>query len=269
MKLKAKPWINKRIQKMMRIRDQLLRKMKNNRCEDNIKLYKSFRNRVANKLKESKLECYQNFFEVNGKNMKKVWTGIKSIISQKNRKHSNISQIKDISGNLISEDTQMSNTLNEYFFNVVEKIINTIPRTPNPPMKCLRNNSDNSLYLSPVTHFEVQDVMSNLDSAKSVGPHSIPVNLLKILKRHISHPLAELVNQSFSKGIFPKKLKVAKVVSIYKKGSPEEVSNYRPMSLLAIFCKIYEKLMYKRLYGFVTCKKIIYQLQFGFQLSTT
>ena len=88
---------------------------------------------------------------------------------------------------------------------------------------------------------------------------------MKILKRHISHPLAELVNQSFSKGVFPQKLKVAKVASIYKKGSPEEVSNYRPISLLPIFSKVYEKLMYKRLYSFVTCKKIIYQLQFGFQ----
>jgi len=55
------------------------------------------------------------------------------------------------------------------------------------------------------------------------------------------------------------------VVSIYKKGSPEDVSNYRPISLLPIFSKIYEKLTYKRLYSFVTCKKIIYQLQFGFQ----
>jgi len=111
---------------MMRIRDQLLRKMKNNRSEDTIKLYKSFGIRVANKLKESKLEYYQNFFEVNGKNMKKVSTCVKSIISQKNRKHSNISQFKDINGNLISEDTQMSKTFNEYFVNVANNIINTI-----------------------------------------------------------------------------------------------------------------------------------------------
>ena len=197
--------------------------------------------------------------------MKKVWTGIKSILSQNDRKHTNISQIKDISGNLISEDIQMSNTFNEYFVNVADKITKTIPRTPNSPLKYLGSNSENSLYLSPVTHFEVEDIISNLDSAKSIGPYSIPVNLLKILKRHISHPLAELVNQSFLKGIFPHNLKVAEVVSIYKKGDPEDVSNYRPISLLPIFSKIYERLMYKRLYSFVICKKIIYPLQFGFQ----
>ena len=118
---------------MVRIRVQLLRIMKKNRCEDTIKVSKSSRNRVANNLKESKLEYYQDFFEVNGKNMKKVWTGIKSVISQKNRKHLNISQIKDISGHLISDDTQMSNNFNEYFINVANKIVNTIPRALNYP----------------------------------------------------------------------------------------------------------------------------------------
>ena len=269
LKLKSKPWINRRIQKMMRIRDQLLRKMKKNRCEDTIKLYKSFRNRVVNELKESRLSYYQNFFEVNGKSMKKVWTGIKSIISQKDQKHSNVSRIKDSTGNLITDATQMSNVFNEHFVNVADKIAKTIPRTPSSPLRYLRDNSKNSLYLEPVTNFEVEDIISNLDSAKSVGPHSIPVNLLKILKRYISHPLAELVNQSFLTGIFPQKLKVAKVVSIYKKSDPQDVSNYRPISLLPIFSKIYEKLMYTRLYSFVTCNKIIYPLQFGFQQYTS
>ena len=121
----------------------------------------------------------------------------KSMVSQKSWKLSNISQIKDISDNLISDDTQMSNTLNEYFVIVADKIIKVIPRTPNSPMKYLRNNSENSLYLSLFIHFEVEGTISDLDSAKPVGPRSVSVNLLKILKRHISHPLAELVNQFF------------------------------------------------------------------------
>lgn len=157
--------------------------MKKNRCEDTIKLYKSFRNRVVNELKESRLSYYQKFFDVNGKSMKKVWTGIKLIISQEDQKHWNVFRIKDSTGNLITDDTQMSNVFNEHFVNVADKIAKTIPRTSSSPLRYLRDNSKNSLYLEPVTNFKVEDIISNLDSAKAVGPPSIPVNLLKTLKR--------------------------------------------------------------------------------------
>ena len=104
-----------------------------------------------------------------------------------------------------------------------------------------------------------------MDSSKSSGPHSIPINLLKTLGPYISNSLATLINQSFFKGIFPNKLKVAKVIPVFKKGDTETKSNYRPISLLPVFSKLYEKLMYKRLYSFITHNKVIYPLQFGFQ----
>ena len=53
------------------------------------------------------------------------------------------------------------------------------------------------------------------------------------------------MNQSFQSGIFPDKLKIAKVISIFKKGNPELPSKYRPISLLPIFSKLFEKVMYK------------------------
>ena len=66
-------------------------------------------------------------------------------------------------------------------------------------------------------------------------------------------------------GIFPDKLKIAKVISIFKKGNPELPSNYRPISLLPIFSKLFEKVMYKRLHRFLEIHKVLYSLQFGFQ----
>ena len=121
------------------------------------------------------------------------------------------------------------------------------------------------MFLTPVTHMEIEDIISNLDPSKSIGPFSIPINLLKVLKLHISHPLAKLINQSFVQGIVPSKLKVAKVISLFKQGDSEITSNYRPISLLPIFSKLYEKVMHKRLYAFITSNNIIHPLQFGFQ----
>ena len=81
-------------------------------------------------------------------------------------------------------------------------------------------------------------VLSNLDSSKSIGPFSIPINLLKVLKLHISHPLTKLVSESFLNGVFLSKLKIAKVIPLLKQGDPKQASKYRPISLLPIFSKL-------------------------------
>ena len=73
------------------------------------------------------------------------------------------------------------------------------------------------------------------------------------------------MNQSFQCGVFPDKLKIAKVITQFKKGNPELSSNYRPISLLPIFSKIFEKLMYRRLFRFLEVHNVLYSLQFGFQ----
>ena len=65
MKLKDKPWINNRILKMMRIRDRILQKLKKQQTPDNLKLYKKFRNRVPNELKECKARYFHNYFSTN------------------------------------------------------------------------------------------------------------------------------------------------------------------------------------------------------------
>ena len=76
-----------------------------------------------------------------------------------------------------------------------------------------------------------------------------------------------MINESFQSGIFPDKMQQAKVIPLFKKGCPMTASNYRPISLLSIFSKITEKLMYKRLYNFLEIHKVLYHLQFGFPAS--
>ena len=69
----------------------------------------------------------------------------------------------------------------------------------------------------------------------------------------------------FKTGVFPELCKMAKVISIYKKENPLLCENYRPISLLSIFSKIFEKLVYERMYAFIENNKLIYQRQFGFR----
>ena len=265
MKLKDKPWINNRIQKMMRIRDKILQKLKKQQTPENLKLHKKFRNRVSNELKESKARYFHNYFSTNSQNMKNLWAGIKTIISHKSSTSSSINKIKGKDGNVTSDPSKMSNIFNDFYVNVADGITKTIPLTPKSPLDYLSNRMCNSLFLTPVTLVEVNDLINILNPSKSVGPNSIPIKLLKIIGSSVSPFLALLVNQSFQSGIFPDKLKIAKVISLFKKGNPESPSNYRPISLLPIFSKIFEKLMYRRLYRFLEIHKVLYSLQFGFQ----
>ena len=108
------------------------------------------------------------------------------------------------------------------------------------------------------------DIINQLES-KSTGPHSIPVNLLKIITDLIIEPLCKIITNSFSSVIFPDALKICKVVPIHKGESTQNVNNYRPISLLSIFDKIIEKLMHKRLYEFLNLHEILFNNQFGFR----
>ena len=103
-----------------------------------------------------------------------------------------------------------------------------------------------------------------MENGIALGPYSIPIFLLKILSEHISIPLCDIINDSFSCGTFPNLMKLAKVIPLYKKNSPEFASNYRPISLLSVFSKITEKLMYARPCKFFKDRDIYHSLQFGF-----
>ena len=75
-KFRNKPWINGKIQKMMRIRDRLFRNLRLNNDQSLKDLYKKFRNRVSDSLRESKASYFYNYFQKNSNNMKQLWSGI-------------------------------------------------------------------------------------------------------------------------------------------------------------------------------------------------
>jgi hypothetical protein len=72
-----------------------------------------------------------------------------------------------------------------------------------------------------------------------------------------------------SSGIFPTWLKLSQVAPIFKKGDKDKLTNYRPISLLTSFSKIFEKVIYKRLDDHMTSNKILAKEQYGFRNNTT
>ena len=110
------------------------------------------------------------------------------------------------------------------------------------------------------------DTINRNISNKAVGPNSIPNMILHMIKTVIAEPLAKILNLSFETGIYIDKLKISRVIPIYKeKGNNLLTENFRPISLLSNINKIFEKIMHKRIYGFFEHQGLIYENQFGFR----
>ena len=78
-------------------------------------------------------------------------------------------------------------------------------------------------------------------------------------------PLAKILNNSIKRGIYPEKLKIAKIVPIFKSDDEIDTNDYCPISLLSIFNRIFEKLMHKRLSSYLDINNIICESQYGFR----
>ena len=77
--------------------------------------------------------------------------------------------------------------------------------------------------------------------------------------------MCNIFNASIEKGIFPSALKIAKVLPIFKNGNKALLNNYRPVSILSIFSKMLEKIIYDKLISFIQKHNILYRRQFGFR----
>ena len=78
-------------------------------------------------------------------------------------------------------------------------------------------------------------------------------------------PLEILYNLSISTGTVPDRFKIARVLAVYKKESHMNLSNYRPISLLSVFNRILERLIYRRLINYTDKNNLLYNRQFGFR----
>ena len=268
-KLKTKPWINKEAQHLMWERDKLFKKFRT--ATDDVAKniffnnYKKLRNELTSLKRINKLEYYKLYFGKNKKKTAAMWKGIISLVTIKSSNKTDIS-ILDSNGELITNPLKIVNCFNEYFVNVGSMAENKIPCSNISYTHYLKQICINkSFCLRPATADEIHGIINSMDSNKSLGPNSIPIYIMKLCNDFVSSCLVKIVNLSFLTGIFPDLCKIAKVVPIFKKEDPLKCSNYRPISILPIFSKIFEKIIYTRMYAFLEENNLLQDKQFGFR----
>ncbi len=190
----------------------------------------------------AKEKYYKKYFDQYKDCSKKQWQMINSLMNR-NKRHNSAIKLKDANGKLINTDIDVSEKFNDYFSNIASNIKNQISsRTTFDPggfAKFLQDPCQRSMYIKPVEPGEVHKVIKGFKNKSTLDTKIEP---LKIANTSINFTstLAKIINSSFEQGVFPQPLKIAKVVPIHKDGPKTEVANYRPISLLSSFSKVFE-----------------------------
>ena len=166
---------------------------------------------------------------------------------------------------IVQSEKDIADSFNDFFVNIGPKLAEAIPAGSGSHMTYLSSENNNSLIWVPVTAVEIYIYLQALDNRKAHGFDNLPIRMLKDAAHIISKPLSYIFNLSLENGVFPDFLKTAKVTPIYKKGSREEPGNYRPISVLPIVAKVFEKIVNKRLIEFLDSHDILYKHQYGFR----
>ena len=202
-------------------------------------------------------------------NVSKTWAIINEIIKRKKRKGCTISRIQDKDGNVITSQQGITNVINGHFSSIGRNMAEQLPENSEDPLNYIqtRRYVVALLHMSPTTPEEVIKLIDKLDAKKAPGSDGIPCHLIKLTKVVIAPILANLFNTCLSQSVFPDVFKIAEVIPLFKGGNMYVLGNYRPISLLPIFGKLFEKVIAKRLSDFLEENEILTSRQFGFRKS--
>ena len=257
------PWITKSMLKSINKKNKLYYKFKTTRSELLHRKYTNYRNTLTTILRVAKKNYYSAQFQATFNNVKGTWKVIRNVFKSKPTK-SSIKHMK-IDGDLVDNKNVIVEKFNDYFCNIGPNLSQAVPNCHKSFYDFLKEPNQQSLYLSPTNEVELFTVINSLKNGKSPGYDDISNDLIKNVISGIVQPLVHIFNLSMANGIVPMNMKIAKVVPIFKKGDPQLLTNYRPISLLTTFSKILEKLIYVRTVKFLNMSKIFSNFQFGFR----
>ena len=262
-------WMTRGIMKSIAYKDKLYIKLKStsptaddlNVIQSNFKTY----NRILRQtIRIAKKDYYHNCFLKFKSDIKQTWSTINDIICKS--KKSDFPEYFEINGSKIFDYKNIANEFNKYFTHIGPNLAESIqPPIDKSFRDFLSNPLSNDFIFKNISTNEISKAIDSLKPKTSSGNDNISNKLLKAVKNELLDPLMLIVNQSFSTGIFPDLLKIAKVTPLYKKGKNSLLENYRPISLLPSVSKVFERIMHNQIYEYFENSKLLYRSQYGFR----
>ena len=261
-RFRREPWMTTELLADMRKRDRLA-KIKERRAD-----YKKLRNEIVAKSRKARKEHTDKLIKESIGNMKKHWTIITKVANKTNNKEEMTTGFHH-AGKWVENDQENADNFNHYLANIGKETNEHVGKPTHSDQYYLDKHcrtNQNSLILSNVTSQDVIDVCKKFTLKTSSDSAGFQQNIVLGDVDLLAPVLAHLVNCSQKSGIFPEKGKIARVIPVYKnKGGKHLYENYRPISLLPIFSKIVEKLIYNKVFDFLVRYEILYKSQYGYR----
>lgn len=261
-------WIKKELLEQINTKNTLWKGCKASAADTELKAeYEHIKARVSQNIKKAKRDYYLRKFEENSSKPRKMWQLINDLSKNKLHNRTGLDKLVMEDG-IIIDQTEICECFNSYFSNIGSILANNISEKSRGCRileECRLTDKTELESLKPATTNEVITIIKNLDCNTASGIDGITTKSVKCVMDIIATELTACINYCMARGIFPNVLKIAKVVPIHKSGSKHDPCNYRPISVLPVISKIFEKILYNRLQTFLNSKCFFYAKQYGFR----
>ena len=262
-KYKARlPWLNDTLKEAIKQKNVLYVKQLRTKNEDDIKFYKSYRNTLTKLLRHAERKHYHDLLEEHKSDLKASWKILKTVINKGTK--GKLPKLFRDGEKEVTNPKDIADRFNKFFTNIGPTLAKSIPKSSSLPLKYLNEKIKESVLFSPVLENEVKNILMLLKNS-AAGWDGFDAQIIKQIKDFIISPFTHICNLSITTGVFPRQMKTANTVPIYKSGDNTLFNNYRPVSVLPLFSKILERIVYNRLIEFFNKHNVLYDYQFGFR----
>ena len=246
---------------------ELARISKLNPSQNNSLRYKNYRNTYKTAIRTSQKIYTRNKIAGCFGDSRKLWNTLKDSLNLPNKSNS-VSQLL-VNDEIITDPVQIANAFNSYFSSIGPSLATTVPASTTHFSVYLPPRTENSFYLHPVSPETMKKYILSMKPKTSLDDNNFSMKTLKMVAEAISTPMSHIFNLSINTGIFPKKLKITRCIPIFKSGDPTNVGDYRGVCMINQFSKVWEKIVYDSLLGFLENNKFFSINQFGFRKHTS
>ena len=256
---------DKRFKEIFKRKQKLYNNFLKSRAVVDENKYKNYKNLFQKILKKAKSNYYSHQLDKHKSDSKKTWQIINEVTGRKTTSKETLPKSIKHGRTTFNDKHTICTEFNKYFVNVGPHLAAKIPQVDFNFKDYLGDPVDSNLLDKELTYKEFNKSISSLKSNKAAGYDDLNSNVILHVISSIRKPLFHVLHLSIREGVFPDLLKTSKVNPIFKKGDSSILSNYRPISLIPIFSKIFERVIYNRLYSHMISNNFFYKKQFGFQ----